>query len=78
MCTSGINHTSNGYYSEVISMSTILCLRQGRDKPTEAYYRSFKAAISTVELKRCNATTHMELNKAYTVGDDEDSTKRFQ
>ena len=30
MCTSIIDHTSNGYYSEVMAMRTIFCLRQGR------------------------------------------------
>ena len=34
MCTSGIDYTSNGYYYTVMAMRTILCLRQGRDKPT--------------------------------------------
>ena len=62
----------------VIVMRTILCLRQGRDEPTEAYYRQFEAAISTSELAKCNATTHIELNKAYVDGYDEDGTNRFQ
>ena len=78
MCTSGIDHTSNGYYSTVMSMRTIFCLRQGRDEPTEAYCRQFEAAISTAELAKCNATTNIELNKSYADGDDEDGTKRFQ
>ena len=78
MCTSGIDHTSNGYYSAVIAMRTIFGLRQGRDQPTEAYYRRFEAAISTVEQAKCNATTHIELNKAYADGDEKDGTKRFQ
>ena len=30
------------------------------------------------ELEKCNATTHIELNKAYVDEDDEDDTKRFQ
>ena len=30
------------------------------------------------ELEKCNTTTHIELNKAYADGDDEDGTKRFQ
>ena len=30
------------------------------------------------EPAKCNATTHIELNKAYADGYDEDSTKRFQ
>ena len=45
MCTSGISHTSNGYYSSVMSMMNILCLRQGRDEPMKAYYRRFEVAI---------------------------------
>ena len=32
-------------------MSTILFLRQGRDEPTEAYYRIFEADISTAGLE---------------------------
>ena len=59
-------------------MRTIFCLRQGRYKPTEAYYRRFGAAISTAELEKCNTTTHIELNKSYLNGDNEDITKRFQ
>ena len=78
MCTYGIDHTSNGYYYTVMAMRTIFYLRQVRDKPTEAYYRRFEAAISTAELERCNATTHMELNKFYAYGDDEYGIKRFQ
>ena len=77
MCTSGIDHTSNSYYSAVMDTRTILCLRQGRDKATEAYYRIFEAAISTAELEIYNATTHMEINKAYENGDDEYGTKGF-
>ena len=30
------------------------------------------------ELEKVNATTNMELNKAYVDGDDEYGTKRFQ
>ena len=59
-------------------MRTIFCLRQGIDEPTEAYYIRFEVAILTTELSNYNATTHIELNKAYAVGDDEDCTKRFQ
>ena len=70
MCTSGINHTSNGYYSAVMATRTIFCLRQGRDDPKEVYNRIFEAAISRAELENCNATTHMELNKAYANGND--------
>ena len=75
MCTSGINHTPNGYYYAVMSMITIFCLRQGRDEPTEVYYRRFEAAISTAKLKKCNAITHIELNKAYADGDNEDGLR---
>ena len=78
MCTSGIDHTPNGYYSAVMSMRTILCLSQGRDEPTEMYYRRFEAAISTAELEKCNEITHIELNKDYADRDDEDGTKRLQ
>ena len=78
MCISGINHTSNGYYSVVMATRTIFCLRQGRDEPTEVYSRIFEAAISTDDLEKCNATTHMELNKAYADENDGDITKRFQ
>ena len=59
MCTSGIYPTSNGYYSKVMAMRTIFCLIQGRDDPTEAYYRRFEAVISTSKLAECNATTHI-------------------
>ena len=78
MCTSVIDHTSNGNYSVVMVMRTIFCLRQGRDEPTEAYYRQFEAAISTSEVVKWNATTHIELNTAYTNGEYEYYTKRFQ
>ena len=61
-----------------MAMRTIFCLRQGRYEPKEAYCRRFEAAISTAELEKCNTTTHIELNKAYADGDDEDGTKRFQ
>ena len=71
MCTSDIYHTSNGYYSAVMSMRTIFCPRQVIDEPTEAYYRRFEAAMSTAELEKCNAKTHMELNKSYFDGYDE-------
>ena len=59
-------------------MRNILYLRQGIDKPTEAYNRIFEAEISTDDMEKCNATTQMEPNKAYADGDDEDGTKRFQ
>ena len=78
MCTSGIDHTSNGYYSSVMEMRTIFFLRQGINEPTEAYYRLFEADISTAELEKFNGTNHMELNKSYAYGDDEDGTKRSQ
>ena len=78
MCTSGIYHTSNGYYSAVMATRTIFCLIQWRDEPAEAYSKRFEAAISTTELENCNTTNHMELNKAYADGDIEDVTNRFQ
>ena len=61
-----------------MSMTTIFCLIQGRDKDMEAYYRRFETAISTAELEKCNVTTHKEPKKTNTSGDDEDGTKRFQ
>ena len=78
MYTSGINHTYNGCYYEVMSMRDILCLWQGWDEPIEAYYRRFEAAISTYKIEKFTATTHMKLNKTYTVGKDDNVTKRFQ
>ena len=63
MCSSDINHTSNGYYSTVMATRNIFFLRQGRDDPTEAYCRRFEAAISTDELEKCNATTHIDIIK---------------
>ena len=77
MCTSGIDHTPNCYYSAFMEMRTIFFLRQGIDEPTEAYYILFEVDISTAELAKCNATTHIKLNKAYVDGDDEDGTKRL-
>ena len=50
--TFGIKNTSNGYYYAVMSMSTILYLRKGRDEPTETYSRIFEAAISAADLKK--------------------------
>ena len=61
-----------------MAMRTILCLRQGIDKPTEEYYRIFEAAISTADLEKFNVTTHMELSESYANGEDEYVTKRFQ
>ena len=52
MCESRIKHTSNGYYSLGMATRTVFSLRQGRDEPTEAYYRLFEAAISTAELEK--------------------------
>ena len=63
MGTSGIDHTSNIYYYAVMDTRNIFCLRQGRDDPTEAYCRRFEAAISTDELEKCNATTHIDIIK---------------
>ena len=59
MCTYVINNTSNAYYSAVMAMRTILCLRKGIDEPMEAYYRRFEASISMAELEKLNATTHV-------------------
>ena len=78
MCTSGINHTSNGYYYAVMGMRTIFCLSLGSNEPMEAYKISFETATSTAEMKNYNATTHRELNKSYVYGDDEYITKIFQ
>ena len=58
-------------------MRNILWLIQGRYDPTEAYYRQFEAAISTSGLEKYNATTQIELNKAYVDGDNEYITKRL-
>ena len=57
---------------------SIFCLIEGIDDPTEAYYRRFEASISMAEPEKCNPTTHIELNKSYADGDNEDGTKRFQ
>ena len=78
MCTSGINHTSNGYYYAFMDMGTILFLSLGSDEPTEAYNISLEAANSTAEMENCNATNHRELNKSYVYVDDEYNTNRFQ
>ena len=59
ICTSVIDDTSNVYYYAVMAMRTILCRRQGRYDPTETYYRRFEASVSTDELEKCNATTHI-------------------
>ena len=61
-----------------MAMRTIFCLRQGIHEPTEAYYRRFEVAISTAEVEKCNATAHLELNKAYENGDNEDGTEKFK
>ena len=63
MCTSGIDHISNGCYSAVMDMRTIFCLRQIIYNPVEEYYIRFEASISTTDLEKYNATTHVELNK---------------
>ena len=78
MCTSGINHTSNGCYYVVMNILAIFFLRQGRDEPTKAYYRRFEASISTTELSKCTAKTHVDLNKTYVGGDYHNGTNRFQ
>ena len=61
-----------------MAMRTVLCSRQGRDYPTEAQYGRFEVAIPTAELEKCNATTHMELNKPYSDGDNKYGTNMFQ
>ena len=61
-----------------MAIITILFLIQGIDKPTEAYYTKFEAAVSMAELAKCSATTHIQLNKSYADGDNEDGTKRSQ
>ena len=78
MCTYGIDHTSNKYYSSVMFMRTIFCLRQGQDKPTEEYYRRFESASSTDELAKYKARMHIELNRTHTGGDGKNGTKRLQ
>ena len=42
----------------------IFCLIQVIYEPTEVNYRRFEEDISTAELEKWNATTHMGLNKA--------------
>ena len=59
MCTSRIDHTSDGYQFAVMETRTIFCLRQERDEPAEAYYRQFEAAISTSEVEKCSTTNHI-------------------
>ena len=78
ICTSSTDPTSNGYYSEVMARRKVLCLQQGRDESTEAYYQRFEVAISTSELAKTNGKTYMKLNKTYAGGNDENGTKRFQ
>ena len=69
--TSFIDHASNGYYYAAIAIRTIFCLIQVRDESIEAYYGVFEAAISTADLEKCNATTHIELNIVYANVDNE-------
>ena len=78
ICTSVINHTSNWKYSAVMIMRVIFCLQQGKDKPTKANYQRFEAAISTSDFEKCTATTHMELSKTYTWGNEDNGTKIFE
>ena len=59
-----------------MTIRNIFCLRKERENPTGAYYRIFEVYISTYELVKCNATTHMELHKDYANGDNEDETNR--
>ena len=68
ICTSSIYHKFNGYYSVFMAMRAIFCLQQGWDEPTKAYYRRFEAAISTSEIAKFTAMTHVELNKTYPGG----------
>ena len=44
----------------------------------EEYYRRFEASISSAELAKWNATTHMEINNTYTGEDGEGGAQRFQ
>ena len=64
MCTPGIYHTSNGYYSSVMSTRTIFLLQKGQDKPTKYYYRRFEATISMAEIAKRTAMKHTK--KKYT------------
>ena len=77
MCTSVIDHNSNGNYSEAMAMISIFFLLQRKYEPTKAYYRRFEASISTSELKKCTSTKHVYINKTYTGGDDENITKKL-
>ena len=52
-------------------MRDLLYLRMGQYEPTKAY-------ISTTKLEKCTATTHVDLNKTYTRGNNENAIKRFQ
>ena len=47
MCTSGIYHTENIYYSAFMDMRNIFSLRHGRDEPNEAYYRIMSTCASS-------------------------------
>ena len=78
MCTYVIDHTPNGYYYAFINMREILCLRQGKGESTKSYYRRFEEDISTSEIKQFTPTTHIELNKTYTGGDNDNRTKRLK
>ena len=64
MCTSRIDHTSNGYYSTVMYTRNIFFLRQWKYEATEAYYRWFDEFIFTDELEKCTATMYTELNRS--------------
>ena len=65
MCTSVIDHTYNGYYSEVVAVREIFCLQQGLYGPTKSYFKMFEVAISKSDIEKCTATTHVKLNKTY-------------
>ena len=56
---------------------TIFCLRQGKYKPTESYYRKYDAAISIAEIAKCTDTTNIELNRTCAGGDEDDGTRRL-
>ena len=68
ICTSGIDHTPNGYYSELMAMGYILFLRKGRDETTKTYYRRFETSISSYEISKCTVMTHVEPNITYAGG----------
>ena len=74
----GINHTRNAYCSAVMATKEILCLQQGQYEQTKAYYQRFEAAISTYDLEKCMAMTHVGLKKTHARGDNHNGINRFQ